>query len=272
MREKPPARKRKQIFMTTATGKVRLAPTALDAATSARVSSVAILFLVVLAVVELTTNEAFYVYHPAVLGNERVSSAEVITASQLEGLHVLWLQPEQVVASLRANLPELRAAFVWCSLPAECTIQVEERRPTFEWRQGQTRTWIDAEGMVFPARGQSPGLPVVEVAPNVTALLPGQRADSGLVSAMLALARDSIVHNRARQAGALPEVKSYRFTAEHGIEFSDPKGNWPVYLGVGPDVAARVAMWKSLSASLASRNVKPKFVDVHYANAPFYGK
>jgi hypothetical protein len=121
--------------------------------------------------------------------------------------------------------------------------------------------------MVFPARGQSPGLPVVEVAPNVTALLPGQRADSGLVSAMSALARDF-----ARQAGALPEVKSYRFTAEHGIEFSDPKGNWPVYLGVGPDVAARVAMWKSLSASLASRNVKPKFVDVHYANAPFYSK
>lgn len=262
---RPAARKRKQIFMTTATGKVRLAPTALDAATSARVISVVILFLVVLAAVELTTNEAFYVYHPAVLGNERVSSAEIIAASQLEGLHVLWLQPERVAASLRANLPELRAAFVWCSLPAECTLQVEERRPTFEWRQGQTRTWIDAEGMVFPARRfrpetESPGLPVIEVAPNVTALLPGQRADSGLVSAVLAL------------AGALPEVKSYRFTAEHGIEFSDPKGNWPVYLGVGPDVTARVAMWKSLSASLASRNIKPKFVDVHYANAPFYGK
>jgi hypothetical protein len=260
VREKPPARKRKQVFMTTTTGQVRLAPTALDAATSARVISVVILFLVVLATVELTTNETFYVYHPAVLGNERVSSAEVIAASQLEGLHVLWLQPERVVASLRANLPELRAAFVWCSLPAECTIQVEERRPAFEWRQGQTRTWIDAEGMVFPARGQSPGLPVVGVAPNVTSLLPGQLADSGLVSAMLAL------------AGALPEVRSYRFTAEHGIEFNDPKGNWPVYLGVGPDVAARVAMWKSLSASLASRNVKPKFVDVHYANAPFYSK
>jgi len=265
---RPAARKRKRIFMTTATGRVRLAPTALDAATSARVISVLILFLFVLAAVELTTNETFYVYHPAVLGNARVSSAEIIAASQLEGLHVLWLQPENVAASLRANLPELRAAFVWCSLPAECTIQVEERRPAFEWKQGQTRTWIDAEGMVFPARGQSPGLPVVEVAPNVVALLPGQHADSGLVSAMSALARDFA----ARQAGALPEVKSYRFTAEHGIEFSDPKGNWPVYLGVGSDVTARVAMWKSLAASLASRNVKPKFVDVHYANAPFYSK
>jgi len=246
--------------MTTAAGKVRLAPTVLDATTSARVISVVILFVVVLAAVELTTNETFYIYHPAVLGNERVSSAEVITASQIEGLHVLWLSPGQMAASLRANLPELRAAFVWCGLPAECAIQVEERRPAFEWKQGQTRTWIDAEGMVFPARGQSPGVPVIEVAPNVTALLPGQQADSGLVSAMLAL------------AGALPEVKLYRFTAEHCIEFNDPKANWPVYVGVGPDVAARVAMWRSLATSLASRNIKPKFVDVHYANAPFYGK
>jgi len=246
--------------MTTAAGKVRLAPTVLDAATSARVISVAILFVVMLAAVDLTTNEAFYIYKPAVLGNERVSSAEIVTASQIEGLHVLWLQPERVEASLRTNLPELRAVFVWCSLPAECTIQVEERRPAFEWKQGQTRTWIDAEGMVFPARGHSPDMPMIEVAPNVSALLPGQHAESGLVSAMLAL------------AGALPEVKSYRFTVEHGIEFNDPKANWPVYVGVGSDVAARVAMWKSLATSLASRNIKPKFVDVHYASAPFYGK
>ncbi len=257
---RPAARKRKKIFTTTAAGRVRLAPAVLDTATSARVVSVVILFVVVLAAVDLTTNESFYNYQPTVLGNERVPSGEIVAASQIEGLHVLWLQPGRVEASLRANLPELRTVFVWCSLPAECTIQVEERRPTFEWKQGQTRTWIDGEGMVFPARGPSPNLPVVEVAPNVVALLPGQQADSGLVSAMLAI------------AGALPEVKAYRFTAEHGVEFNDPKAGWPVYLGIGSDVAARVAMWRTLSANLASRNIKPKFIDVHYATAPFYGK
>jgi hypothetical protein len=239
---------------------MQLAPAALDAAASARVISVVILFVVMLAAIDLTTNESFYIYQPVVLGNGRVSSAEIVAASQIEGLHVLWLQPEQVEMALRTSLPELRTVFVWCSLPAECTIQVEERRPAFEWKQGQTRTWIDAEGMVFPARGQSPNLPVVEVALNITALLPGQQADSGLVSAMLAL------------AGALPEVKSYRYTAEHGIEFDDPKANCPVYVGAGSDVAARVTTWRSLAASLASRDIKPKFVDVHYANAPFYGK
>jgi hypothetical protein len=114
--------------------------------------------------------------------------------------------------------------------------------------------------MTFPARGQTPDVPVIEVAPGVTALLPGHQAEADLVSTMLALTKD------------LPEVKLYRFTAEHGIEFSDPKGNWPVYIGIGLDTTARVAMWKALSASLASRNVRPKFVDVQYPTAPFYSK
>jgi hypothetical protein len=246
--------------MTTATGQTRLAPDVLDAATSARVISVAILFLAALAAIELTMNEAFYIYNPVVIGNQRVPAGEIVAASQMETLHVLWLQPERVADSLLTKMPELQAAFVWCGLPAECTIQVTERQPAFEWRQGQTRTWVDTEGMAFSARSQTLDLPIVEVAPGVTALLPGHRVGADLVSTMLALAKD------------LPEVKSYRFTAEHGIEFSDPKGNWPVYIGVASDATARVTMWKALAASLASRNIRPKFVDVQYPTAPFYSK
>jgi hypothetical protein len=246
--------------MTTATGQTRLAPAVLDAATSARVVSVAILFLATLAAFELTMNEAFYIYNPVVMGNQRVPASEIAADSQMEALHVLWLQPDRVADSLLTKMPELHAAFVWCGLPAECTIQVAERQPAFEWRQGQTRTWVDAEGMAFPARGQTPDVPVVEIAPGVTALLPGRQVEADLVSTMLALAKN------------LLEVKLYRFTAEHGVEFNDPKGNWPVYVGVGSDATARVAMWKALSASLASRNIRPKFVDVQYPNAPYYGK
>jgi len=70
----------------------------------------------------------------------------------------------------------------------------------------------------------------------------------------------------------LPDVKQYRFTAERGIEFDDPTGRWPVYLGGGQAVSSRVSMWKEVTANLAARKVKPKFVDVRLANAPYYGK
>ncbi len=257
---KPAARRRKQFLVTTDTGQTRVAPHVLDAAASARMFSLVILVAVGIAAWQLTTSENFYIYNPAVLGNASVPANEIIAASQIDTLHVLWLQPERASAALLARMPELRSAFIWCGLPATCAIQVTERQPAFEWRQGQMRTWVDVAGMAFGARGQAQDLAVVDVLPGVPALTPGHQADKGVVQAMLTLAT------------VLPEVKQYRFAPEHGVEFNDPNGNWPVYVGVGKDVAARVTMWRTLNASLAARNIRPKFVDVRYANAPYYGK
>jgi cell division septal protein FtsQ len=261
---KPPARRRRKLFMTTAAGETRLVPAVLDAAMSARAISVVILFLAALAALDLALGEAFYIYHPAVTGNQRVPADEIVAASQIETLHVLWLQPEHAAETLVNNMTEVRSAFIWCGLPAECAIQVLEREPAFEWRQGQTRTWVDAEGVAFPARGQSPDVPVIEAASNVPALLPGHQVDRALVNTLLELVR------------VLPEVKAFRYTTERGVEFSDPQGNWPVYVGVERfepgEMAARVAMWKAVAADLALRNVRPKYVDVRYPQAPYYGK
>lgn len=259
-KRKPPARRRKTFFTTAAVGQASAASSTLDAATGARVISGAILFLVVLGAIGLATSEAFYIYNPTVVGNLRVPAGEIAAASGIETLHVLWLQPDKAAASLLAKMPELSAAFVWCGFPADCTIQVAERQPAFEWRQGQVRTWVDAEGIAFPARGQTPDIPVIQAGSGVVVTLPGHKVDAALLDTMLALAK------------SLPEVKTLRFTAERGIEFSDPKGNWPVYVGVGADASERVAMWRALAASLASRRIRPTFVDVRYPTAPFYGK
>jgi cell division septal protein FtsQ len=255
-----PAARRRKIFARTALGEARLMPAVLDAAISAKAISVAVLFVVALAAFELITNESFYIYNPAVTGNQRVPASDIMAASGIETLHVLWLQPEHVARSLVNKMPELRSVFVWCGLPAACTIQVMEREPMLEWRQSQTRTWVDAEGVAFPARGQTPAIPVIEVAPEVPTLLPGKQVKPELISAMQELIR------------VMPEAKVFRFTPAHGLEFADPQGNWPVYVGVGPDMAARVSMWKSVSSDLVGRKVQPKFIDVRYPQAPYYGK
>jgi len=257
---KPPARRRKTMLLTTATGETRLVPAVLDIAMSVRAISAAILFVVTLAAYELVMNEMFYIYNPAVVGNQRVPASEIVAASQIETLHVLWLQPDRAALSLLQRMPELQTAYVGCALPAECTIQVAERAPLFEWKQSQTRTWIDAEGIAFPARGQTPAILVIEVAPDVPALLPGKTVSRDLMTTVTELIR------------VLPEVKTFRFTTVRGIEFTDPQNHWTVYVGVGSDIAARVSMWKAVSANLAARNVRAKFVDVRYPQAPFYGK
>jgi cell division septal protein FtsQ len=258
-KSKAPAKRRK-VLMVTANGRAALMPAVFDAAMSARVLSVAILFGVLLAAFELAMGEAFYIYNPSVTGNQRVPAADILAASGIETLHVLWLEPERAARALTAKLPEVRAAFIWCSLPAECTIQVREREPMFEWKQNQTRTWVDAEGYAFPARGPTPPIPVIEIAPDVPALVPGRPVQAELIGAVQELVR------------ILPEVKSLRYSPARGIEFTDPQGNWPVIVGVGPDMAGRVNMWKAVSANLVSRKVQPKFIDVRYPQAPYYGK
>jgi cell division septal protein FtsQ len=258
-KSKEPAKRRK-VFTVTANGQTRLVPAVLDAAMSARAISVAILFSVALAAFELAMGEAFYIYSPAVVGNQRVPAAEIVAASGIETLHVLWLQPERITRTLTETIPEVRSAFIWCGLPAECTVQVLEREPMFEWKQNQTRTWVDAEGIAFPARGQAPSIPVIEIAPDVPALLPGRQVKPELIGAVQELVR------------VLPDIKGLHYTPGRGIEFTDPQGNWPVYVGVGPDMAERVSMWKSVSANLVSRKIQPKFIDVRYPQAPYYGK
>jgi cell division septal protein FtsQ len=258
-KSKAPAKRRK-VFTVTANGQTRLVPAVLDAAMSARAISVAILFSAVLAAFELAAGEAFYIYSPAVVGNQRVPAAEIVAASSLETLHVLWLQPERAARTLTEKMPEVRSAFIWCGLPAECTIEVLEREPMFEWKQNQTRTWVDAEGIAFPARGPAPSIPVIEIAPEVPALLPGRQVKPELIGAVQELVR------------VLPDIKGLHYTPGRGIEFTDPQGNWPVYVGVGPDMAERVSMWKSVSANLVSRKIQPKFIDVRYPQAPYYGK
>ena len=258
-KSKAPAKRRK-VFTVTANGQTRLVPAVLDAAMSARAISVAILFSVALAAFELAMGEAFYIYSPAVVGNQRVPAAEIASASGIETLHVLWLEPEHAARALTEKMPEVRSAFIWCGLPADCSIQVLEREPMFEWRQNQTRTWVDTEGIAFPARGQAPSIPVIEIAPDVPALLPGRQVKAELAGAVQEL------------VAVLPEIKTMRYTPGRGIEFTDPQGNWPVYVGVGPDMAERVSMWKSVSANLVSRKIQPRFIDVRYPQAPYYGK
>ena len=139
---KPPAKRRKMLFKMTAAGQAELMPAVIYAALSARTLSVVLLFVVGLAAVELAINEAFYIYNPMVVGNQRVPASEIVAASGIETLHVLWLQPEDTARALLNKLPELRAAAIQCELrvPARCTIQVIEREPMVEWKQGQART------------------------------------------------------------------------------------------------------------------------------------
>ena len=203
--------------------------------------------------------DTFYVSRVSVTGNTRTPPLEILQASNIGGEHILWVNHADAARRIVEGVPSIKSARVDCQLPNRCVIRVQEREPLVAWQFGGAVTWLADDGVAFAAfgnRADAPDLITVE-APQGPALLPGKEADPKLVTAMLAVARE------------IPAVRHYRYSGEHGLEFADERG-FPVYLGLGENMADRAMIWKSLRAQLAQEGVAPKFVDLQFALAPYY--
>ncbi|MBN1888322.1 MAG: FtsQ-type POTRA domain-containing protein [Thermoflexales bacterium] len=242
----------------SAAGAIHLSPAmVLDALSPARMLSFALMAICLATLVYFSYDARFYVGEPAVLGSEYTPAKDVIGASELEGIHVAWVQPQHIAQLITHRLPGVRAAAVTCELPAQCTITVEERQPLFAWRQGQAWAWVDAEGVLFTGPRTSSSALVVDM-PSGRLPLPGTRVDPELVSDV-----QTIIQH-------LPGIQLVRKTVEHGFEFSDPVGGWPVYLGSGPGMSERLAVWQALSDHLVQSHIRASYVNVQDAQAPYY--
>ncbi|HZY41264.1 MAG TPA: FtsQ-type POTRA domain-containing protein [Anaerolineae bacterium] len=225
-----------------------------------RVLMAGALMLLVAAAAWLGLDGRFYVTKLSVTGATRTPPLEVANTSGLVGTHIFWVNAAEAEAQLLRSTPALKSARVTCQLPANCSIQVVERTPLIAWQYGQAVTWVDADGATFNARAAQPDLKLITIdAVQGPALIAGRPADPKVIAAALSVAR------------ALPAVKRYRFSGAHGLEFDDERG-FPVYLGLADDMSDRVMIWKSLRDSLIAREIQPKFVDIRYPLAPFYGE
>ncbi|HET7376107.1 MAG TPA: FtsQ-type POTRA domain-containing protein, partial [Anaerolineae bacterium] len=233
-------------------GSLRSTPRiSLSSLTTTRSISGALLAIVIGLALWLAFDDRFYVSSITVTGNVRVDAATIVEKSGVLGQHIFWMQPQAVAQQLVTALPSVRSAEMTCTFPADCTLSVEERQPIVAWQYGSAVTWIDADRVAFAAEGKSAGSLITIEAVQGPALFPGQRADQQLIEAAVAVAR------------AMPTVQHYRYTAKNGLEFDDPRG-FPVYLGLGSNMADRVMIWQALRAELTAKNILPKFVDVRY--------
>lgn len=256
---RPPARRKRRVLKKTAahTGRLRPEVVALDLFAAPRIVSLALAITCMVVLLYFSFDTQFYIFDLTVDGNQWLEAGEVIQASELEGLHIAWTQPERAARLITSRLPEVRAAHVTCALPARCAIVIAERRPVLLLSRGDIQLGVDAEGIAFAARQAVEGIPLIEMQSGPMPL-PGQPADADLLTAAQAL------------RAALPDLQTLRFTSERGLEFLDPRGGWPVYWGKAPDIPARLAVWQALSEDLARKGIRPTFIDVRYARAPYY--
>jgi cell division protein FtsQ len=197
----------------------------------------------------------FYVYDIQVRGNAAVTSEEVYSTSDLEGLSTFWVDPVAVATRVE-TLPNVRSARVKVRLPARVIVTVEERTPVILWQTGEANWWVDAEGVIFPPRADlSDALKIIDT--DAERVSPGEELDPSIIETAQSLRR------------LLPELPVMNYSRATGVSFTTGEG-WPVYLGDGRDMDAKLTILVNLRKDLMTRGVTPEFIDVRFVERPFY--
>lgn len=208
----------------------------------------------------------FHVPVATVLGNNRLTHDEINAVLGVQGQSIFMVQPREVESRLRMNYPELASAKVDVYLPNYVYVTVTERQPVIILQQGEGFTWIDSTGVAFRPRADGGVLipvlalstPPAGVASTDDPFSPPPYMQKELVDAILAL------------APAVPAGSTLTFDSTEGLGWTDPRG-WKVYFGANAkDMPLKIQVYQSLVNSLASKNKIPEYINVAFADAPYY--
>jgi hypothetical protein len=195
---------------------------------------------------------------------------DVALASDLLGWHAFWLDTDAAAAQILAAVPGVTTAEVACRrFPAHCTIHVSEREPVLIWESEAGVKWVDAEGVVFPARFRDETSDAI-----ITEQRPSSRAELPIVHGPLPALKDGRIPEdiltgvRALIDLGIPSDR-LGYLPARGLIWVDEEGR-RVAFGTGPDMDARWAIYQALIEDLAERKIFPWTVDVRFSAAPTY--
>lgn len=208
----------------------------------------------------------FHVPASTVLGNDRLSRAEIEAVLGVTGQSIFLVQPEDVAMRLRLNYAELASAEVNVYLPNYVYVTVSERQPVILWQQGDGFTWIDSAGVAFRPRGQVKGLvsviglatPPAGVPSLDDRLSPPAYIQKELVDAIIILAPN------------VPADSILTYDPNDGLGWKDSRG-WNIFFGTSAqDMPLKLRVYQFLVDSLAARRKVPAYINVAYPDAPYY--
>jgi cell division protein FtsQ len=153
-------------------------------------------------------------------------------------------------------LPNIKSAAVTVSLPAKVVIKVVERQPELLWQTGDTVWWVDQEGTIVPPKEEVEGMLRI-IDDDRQPLEPGHQIDQ------------NIVRGARRLRMFAPEVSLIRYSRANGLTVATPEG-WPVFLGDGSEMRAKLVVLTSVLADLKERNVTPQYIDMRNPLRPVF--
>ncbi|MGC9468557.1 MAG: cell division protein FtsQ/DivIB [Anaerolineae bacterium] len=175
--------------------------------------------------------------------------------TDLLGWHLIDLRPKSAEEALIAKYPQFADVKVSCiPVPTSCKVAVVERSPVLAWQDGSALHWVDLDGVLYPAQGERPDLPVIR------GPVPGEGGAHSVTAV-----REGIT---ALAALGVP-IEQLEYTHERGLVWTDPQ-NVRIAFGVGDAMSERWGIYQSLINQLAAKGVSPQTMDVRFPEAVTY--
>lgn len=240
-------------------------------------------------------------------GLQRINPDDIAVMLSLENLSIVEIDPAAIAETIGKEYPELMEIKVGVEMPCFVTISAVERQPVLAWLKGDQVSWVDADGFIFPARGEAGPLVTIESendlpraplsAEEIAALDKTAEAKAaaeaaavdekpGLLERLFAPAVEETPEPEAspvlEQADPtliaaaldlsqkLPPETSIEYAQDHGLGWTAEQG-WQVY--IGRDLAQfddKLALYQAVSNHLIEQGFQPVLVSVENLNAPFY--
>jgi cell division septal protein FtsQ len=203
----------------------------------------------------LFTAPAFFVYGAEISGTAALSTREIYLASGIDSQNVFWLNPATIAQRVMA-LPNIKSAAVSLALPARVKITVVERKPQLLWQTGDKIWWVDEDGLIVPPRTEVEDMLKI-IDDDLTPMEVGYQLDPTIIGGAQALRL------------LAPEVSLARHTRAQGLMVSTPEG-WPVYLGDGSQMRAKLVVLSALLPDLREEKDPPLYIDLRNPLMPVY--
>jgi len=222
--------------------------------------------LLIFLIITVWNSSTFAVSGAELRGAQRLDVAEINTALGLQGQPVFTAVPAQLTAELRADFPDVSAARVHVGLPNRLVVDVTERTPLLAWTQNGAVTWIDADGIAFPPRGNVQGL--IPVSATGT---PAQVTnDPSIPLYERPYLTPAMVQAMTVLYPYLPKDVTMTYDPQYGMGWQDTRG-WSVYFGQGTDdIPMKIKVYQAIVDTLTSQGIQPSLISVEYLDAPFY--
>lgn len=216
----------------------------------------------------LWTSPMFKVSQPSVVGVQRVTPEEINTLLGINGDSIFSVNPATIYQRIQQVYPQMSAITVEVRLPATVVIEVKERIPVILWKRDGLEFWLDADGYVFPPKGDGSGLVAIE------GELAGENTPvSGTAyttKQVRPLISSEMVTAILSMGAQLPKKASLIFDAQHGLGWKETRGA-KVYFGFDiSNIGTKIAVYKAILKSLNRSGVKPEIISVEYVDAPYY--